>query len=370
MQKKKKSLVVVKSNKLIEARYDLSVNELRLILAYISLLNPQDEKKTCLVEMKVKEYINLLEIESNRKDMYSRVKSASQKLIEKSLTIQEKDGLLITTWFSSIKYYNKKGTVELCSSDKLKPYLFDLKKYFTQYKLFNVVRLTSQYSIRIYELLKQYESIGRRTISVYELREILWVKDQYPLYANFKQRILNPSQKELKQKTDICFEFEETKKVGKRVEEITFYISKNKDYDKQMNVDEYLAEQEVSAITEVTPEQMTLEEAFEVGTDHQESISKILEPLDVDATAIEKYDIDIEKLKRYVEIISKNKAAATNVTGLLIYAVKNSLTPDSLIPILKRQKKPSNMDNFEQREYDTEYWDNFFTNNFPKKSVP
>ena len=363
MQKKKKSLVVVKSNKLIEARYDLSVNELRLILVYVSLLNPQDEKKPCLVEMKVKDYVNLLDIDSNRKDMYANVKSASQKLIEKSLAIQEKDGLLITTWFSSIKYFDKKGTVILKSSDDLKPYLFDLKKYFTQYKLFNVVRLASQYSIRIYELLKQYERVGKRSISIAELKLILGIsKDQYPLYADFKRWVIKQSQKELKLKTDICFEFEETKKTGKKVEEITFYISENKDYDKQISVDEYIAEQEVLATTEITSGQMTLDEALELTADQHDIISKILEPLDLEATAIKNYEYSIEQLKKYVDIISKNKKNCSNPTGLLIYAIKNKLTPESLIPILKRQKKPSNMDNFEQREYTDEYFDNFFNN--------
>jgi len=35
--------LIVKSNSLIEARYNYTVNEQRFILAYISMLNPMDD---------------------------------------------------------------------------------------------------------------------------------------------------------------------------------------------------------------------------------------------------------------------------------------------------------------------------------------
>ncbi|MRB31447.1 RepB family plasmid replication initiator protein, partial [Bacillus thuringiensis] len=49
----------------------------------------------------------------------------------------------------------------------------------------------------------------------------------YPNYTNFKQRVLNPSQKELNQKTDISFEFEEIKS-GRKVKKIRFIIRSQK----------------------------------------------------------------------------------------------------------------------------------------------
>lgn len=96
----------------------------------------------------------------------------------------------------------------------------------------NVVKLKSTYAIRIYELLKQYEDIKEWTISLENLRYYLDAIDVYPNYANFKQRVLNPSQKELNQKTDISFEFEEIK-LGRKVHKIRFIIrsQKRKDAD-------------------------------------------------------------------------------------------------------------------------------------------
>lgn len=109
----------------------------------------------------------------------------------------------------------------------LKPFLLELSNKFTSYRLANVVKLKSTYAIRIYELLKQYEDLKERTISLENLRYYLDAMDVYPNYANFKQRVLKPSQKELNQKTDISFEFEEIK-LGRKVQKIRFIIGSQK----------------------------------------------------------------------------------------------------------------------------------------------
>jgi len=106
----------------------------------------------------------------------------------------------------------------------LRPYLLELKREFTSYKLENVVKLKSSYAIRIYELLKQYEKLQERTFLLKSLREMLGAEDIYPAYGNFKQRVLVPAQKELKKKTDISFEIEEVKK-GRKVEKVKFLIT-------------------------------------------------------------------------------------------------------------------------------------------------
>lgn len=89
------------------------------------------------------------------------------------------------------------------------------------------MQLQSSYSVRIYELLKQYEKIGKRTFSIDDLKETLAVMDKYPLYANFKQRIIMKAQEDLEAFTDIRFTFEEIKK-GRSIHSIVFNIRSNK----------------------------------------------------------------------------------------------------------------------------------------------
>jgi len=88
----------------------------------------------------------------------------------------------------------------------------ELKEKFTSYQLENVVRLNSVYSIRIYELLKQYERIRKRKLTLEELRYFLGIeKDKYIQYGHLKNKVLLVAQKEINEKTDIQFTFNEIK---------------------------------------------------------------------------------------------------------------------------------------------------------------
>jgi hypothetical protein len=90
------------------------------------------------------------------------------------------------------------------------------------------MQLKSSFSIRIYELLKQYENFKERSFLVEDLRTMLGIEaDEYPKYGNFKQKVLNVAQKEIAEKTDISFEYEETK-VGRGVGKIRFFITTQK----------------------------------------------------------------------------------------------------------------------------------------------
>jgi hypothetical protein len=76
----------------------------------------------------------------------------------------------------------------------------------------------------MYTLLKQYERLKGREVEVDQLREMLGLRsDQYKLYSNFRDRILEPTQKELKAKADLYFEFDEIK-YGRKVGAIRFHI--------------------------------------------------------------------------------------------------------------------------------------------------
>ena len=215
--------MVVQSNKLIEARYRLSLGEQRLILAMISMIGREDTD--------FKDYVIRLGdfwryLGTANKNQYSETKKITKRLLQRVLEIKtEKGGLLQCNWISSAEYIPGAGIVRLSFDPKLKPYLLFLKEEFTRYGL-TVIRFKSVYSIRIYGLLKQYEAIGRRKIAVSELRAILGLENtEYQFYKDLKRRVLAVAQKELKKEADVRFEFTEIKK-GKKVDSIEFIIQK------------------------------------------------------------------------------------------------------------------------------------------------
>ncbi len=96
----------------------------------------------------------------------------------------------------------------------------------------------------MYEILKQYEKSGERTLSVIELRELLGIgKDEYPQWERFRVRVLESCQKALSESTDIKFNYEPDKKRGPggKILKLKFLISKNEDYIDQLTLEEFIA---------------------------------------------------------------------------------------------------------------------------------
>jgi hypothetical protein len=213
--------LVRKSNYLIEASYKLSLVEQRLIMVLASMIKASDAefKKYPLA---IKDFATLLELKN--RDEYSHLKGITKRLLTRAFSMKLPDALLQIGWLSSAKYLEGKGVVELCFDPELKPYLLQLKERFTSYKLKNVIQLKSSFSIRIYELLKQYEKVGERTFLLEKLRELLGIEPtQYKLYGDFKRKVILVAQHELGEKTDISFEYEEIK-IGRSVGKIRFIM--------------------------------------------------------------------------------------------------------------------------------------------------
>jgi len=215
--------LVVKANKLNESRYRLSVQEQRVVLSMLSMIKPGD------IDFKpykftVKEFAELIGISGQ--DIYRSVKTVTKNLICRSVIINEPDGDLHIGWISSAKYFDGEGTVELRFDPLLKPYLIALKQEFTRYQLKNTIRLKSSYSVRLYELLKQYQSIGFRFFHIEDLRVILGIpENKLRPFSNFKIRVLDIAQKELKS-TDVYFEYQ-TIKTSRKITGISFTIKNN-----------------------------------------------------------------------------------------------------------------------------------------------
>lgn len=213
--------LVTKSNMLIEANYKLGVVEQKIILCLASNIQPTDSDfKT--YTLSIREFNKFLGLKGTPK--YTELKKMTKELMQKVFEVYIDKKVIQVSWLSYVAYNDSDGVIEIRFDPFLRPYLLELKKEFTSYKLENIVKLKSSYAIRIYELLKQYEKLRERTFLLTDLRKTLGTEDIYPAYGNFKQRVLVPAQKELKKSTDISFEIEEIK-VGRRVEKVKFLIT-------------------------------------------------------------------------------------------------------------------------------------------------
>lgn len=214
--------IVKQDYQLVNAKYKLSTAEIRFIMVALTQLENDDTEFT-EYEIKVSELEEKLKAEQNE----TRLKQFAKKLLSKPLEVPTGDGWIIANWFADVEYIKGQAKFKCSFSKKLKPYLLELKKRYVSYNLKNILPLTSSYSVRIYQMLKEYEKLKIRYIKVDELMDILQVPKSYKLYSKFKQGILQVAEKELAEHTDIAFTFEEEKE-GKRVDRLIFRIYPNK----------------------------------------------------------------------------------------------------------------------------------------------
>jgi plasmid replication initiation protein len=239
--------LVIKHNKLIEAKHNLNLNEQKIILYAVSKLD-RNKDKFNIIQVHTREFTNLIGTTSER---YSEVRELVRELRKKEVIIKldstNRENELITGWLSSIEYKGD-GVIELEFSQKLIPYLLHLKKLYTMYELKNVLYLKNKYSIRVYELLKQYENIGKREFKVEELRKIISCEDKYIEFRDFKKYVLDIVKSEICNLTDIYFEYDVIKK-GRKAIAIKFLIQSKVDKEKSLIESLYNSE-EIESIKE------------------------------------------------------------------------------------------------------------------------
>lgn len=338
------SLIVTQSNKLVEARYNLPLGEQRLILTMISRIQPDDEDFK-EYRINVGEFADFLGIDKN--SVYREFHKIQKSIVSRILVFYEEDGPLVTGWVSSAKYLEKEGAVLLCFDPKLKPYLLQLKGNFTSCKLEMLLSFKSQYTMRMYLLLKQYERLQSREVELQQLREILGIeKWQYKLYSNFRDRVLEPTKKELKAKADLYFEFDEIK-YGRRVGSIRFRIFSKKSIvetsDKSQTNVIPLASILLTQETSISP---SLTELLLLVPEQQRAMKTVMSALE----CFEKKS-GIEYVKR--NILYTNAKAAKSYAGFLNTALKNDwghdweLEQKPVVPAKKKVKEVWERNGFE-----------------------
>lgn len=241
----KKSLVT-KGNELIEARYKLSLNQQRLLLA-LSTQVQQEDADFHEYTLRVDDMAKMWGIEASH-NLYERVEEAVKDLIRTDsglIYFEEKNGkytdVTMTRWVSSAHYRKGSGTINISFDKSVKKFFLQLKEKFTQYHLSAVIRFKSSYSIRIYELLKLKQNMGKggqfwREFTLLELREKLGIEKYiYPKFADFRVWVIQPAIKEINDHSDLAIIQVDYIKQGKAVAGVKIYAEpKNQmvmDYD-------------------------------------------------------------------------------------------------------------------------------------------
>lgn len=213
--------VAVQSNSMINSKYSLDPTQQKLILLAIAQIKTADEKffkYSCSVsELEEKLGVKLNE---------TRIKDLAKDILRKPLEIKEKGKWIGCNWFSAFIYYTDAARFEFEISPTLTPYLLKLKENFTAFNIEQAIRFSGKYTTRFYQFLiqAQHQQAKKRTFALEELYELLQLPNSLRIFKDFKVKVLEPSLAEINAKSDIKAAYEPTKKLRKKVLEITIYF--------------------------------------------------------------------------------------------------------------------------------------------------
>jgi plasmid replication initiation protein len=218
IMKLKKDSLVKQNNALITAKHSLSQVQLKIVLSLLGQINRTDEDFKDYI-FNIQDFFSCIDGDSNKN--YTFIKNSIKDILSKPLEIKTEEGHLLCNWLSSAETNANTGLIRLRFDPVLKPYLLQLKSKFTVFHLEHILVLNSIYSIRLYEMIKRFESTGFYTVSIEELRWMLEIPNTYRL-NNIKD-LLNKAKEEISSKTDIQFGYK-LKKLGRSFKNIEFKI--------------------------------------------------------------------------------------------------------------------------------------------------
>jgi len=271
---------VVKSNKFLELKRNIefSVLEEKLLLALISEIRLEDED-FCEYDFKIKDFLELTNID-NRGKVYKDIHNAARTLAGTLIDLEEDGNPVAITFLSYAKTIKNKGIIKLRFEPTLKPYLLSLQKKFTRYQLKNILKLKANYSIRLYELLKQNLVMRYRVFEIEDLKELLGIPGKYEKVYDFKKNVIEKALEEINEYTNISVTYDQ-EKTGRRVTHFRFKIKPQFEDDEAKIIEKLYTKDQIEDLKEkcgLTDKKVSGKQLFELynlaveKTDHLDDV--------------------------------------------------------------------------------------------------
>ncbi|WP_400194274.1 replication initiation protein [Hymenobacter sp. B81] len=221
------SVQVRQHNAITTARYEMSACEMDIVFALLSKLSSQDKPGT-MYQVRVRE----LEMLTGRQWNYKQLLESTEQLNSRIYHIEDKAKVLQVGLLASAEYLKGKGIIELEISEKMRPYLIDLKSNFTSYHLQAALSLTSKFAKRVYQLVSQWKDVGHtKTYSLDEFKYMLNLKDpkgkepeQYVSVADLQRYVLKVAVAQINERTDLNISYELLKS-SRAYDRVKFFIN-------------------------------------------------------------------------------------------------------------------------------------------------
>ena len=238
--------IVRKSNDLIQnAMYSLSLSQQKLMLHIFAMIKPSDTELP-RYEMSIYEFLKLCGVDPHNGSMYKQVKKNIEDIANAKvqwIRLAGTQKITMFRWLSSATIDEGTGKIVLTLDQSLKPHLIQLKEFYTTMNITYTLPMKSQYSLKIYELCKSYQSLYLKKKAAGE--PLVWnlsmLYEQLSYTANrwsdFRRLALEKAKAEINEKTDIIFNYDVYEKKGQKVLSLVVTIDPVDDAAAQANLD-------------------------------------------------------------------------------------------------------------------------------------
>ncbi|MCO8088233.1 replication initiation protein RepM [Acinetobacter indicus] len=225
MNKKK---LVVKDNALIDASFNLSLVEQRvMLLAIVEAREINELSPMTPIEIPIQSYIDLYGVSGSTayESLWEAVKTLKRREFSYLDRYKGEDALSIAGWVNKATYVKKRGLIVIYLSEEVISMISRLESQFTRYHLEQVADFKSKYSIRLYELVIKWLAIGKTDYyEIQDFRAKLGLSaNEYKTMSLFKTNVLDKAVDEISTKTDIKIKYEQ-KRTGRSISHIMFSI--------------------------------------------------------------------------------------------------------------------------------------------------
>lgn len=223
---------VVIANVVSRAAQRLSLAEKRILFAGIAKLGGVHKE----VKISAQEFAETFGIDTST--AYRQLKTSVSSLMNKQLSFQTEDGkakgVATILWVQGYRYFNKEGYIAFRFSEYITPYLFELEREFTRYKLKQACALRSLHSWRMMELFEQMlekkDSQGWLNIPLDEFWHAMEITDSYKkTFGLLRTKVIEPAIKELVEKDGWVIDWSAVK-VGRKVSLLKFKFERTPKY--------------------------------------------------------------------------------------------------------------------------------------------
>ncbi len=210
METKRKNVIsdIKMDFKLLEAQYpSLNRDEQIVLIACLSQINPITLDANTPVRLSASEFKDLTTTSGGNR--YRDLKSAVDKLYSRSITIENPDPddpeltFTRTRWVHSIEYYEGQGRLVLYFAPKLIPYIADLQGNYRSFEKLQVSNFKSKHTLKLYQLLIQWQGKGQRELTLEEIRKIFGLGKSYDVVGNMKSKVIDPAIADINEHTNL-----------------------------------------------------------------------------------------------------------------------------------------------------------------------